>query len=894
MDKKKVILLVCALLVAAVTAFMARSMFTGASAPQAKAVAKQPVPTGPKVLVATRALPVGTIITADAFSYQPWPKELVEEAYFIEGGERTPVEAEGKTEVKIEGETAQAVQPSLADLNGTVVRTAITAGQPITKGALVFPGDRGFLAAALGPGMRAVSVPVSALTGVAGFVFPGDRVDLMLTQNVSDDSPDQRPLKVAETIMRNIRVLATDQRVTPGKDKDGKTVVKKYKLVTLEATPAIAEKISVALSIGTISLSLRSLADNQAELEQALASGQLRYTGRRRSHSGKRESATISWRKRLYHRWSDFELPTWHLCSKAENCIATSRQRCARSKDYQQNSQRPNRTGFTGRQRPRSPVGEIRMTSFKKFKSGIAAVAIIAGVGSTASLALPGTAQAQSSKDARTLVLSIGRGQQINLPRNISDVTVTNQNVADVEVKTARQIYIHARGAGETTVYATDAAGKNVLVLTVRVGNNLDSLEQMFSVAMPEAAINITTLNGVAQPEDIAEAERLAEAFSQGSEVVSRLRTATPLQVNLQVRIAEVSRSLSKAINGNLATRDADGNGFVFGVNRGRDFVNIGDLDTSSLPQLDASATFGLPAGSISLPFNPATGQFVTGGTQFDFTNVTDGNVLQAAGRLFGLDVAAAFDLSERAGLATTLATPNLTTVSGETASFQAGGSFPIPTSSGLGATSVQFQDFGVLLEYTPTVLSDGRISLRVRPEVSDISSAGAVQINGFEIPAITTRTVETTVELGSGQSLMIAGLLQNSLQSSVDKTPGAGDLPIVGSLFRSNGWDKTETELVVVITPYLVKPTTADKIKLPTDGFNSPNDLERVLLNKNAGGNGPAERPKPSVAPSAANSPEFGAVSSASPALPAQARTAPTNTKSKSQASAPGFSFDN
>lgn len=540
------------------------------------------------------------------------------------------------------------------------------------------------------------------------------------------------------------------------------------------------------------------------------------------------------------------------------------------------------------------------MTSMKKIKSGIAAFAMVAALGTAAGVPFATDANAQSAKNARTVVLSIGRGQQFNLPRAISDITVSSPNVADVEVKTSRQIYVHARGPGETTVYATDEAGNNVLVLNVRVGNNLDSVDQMLAVAMPEADIKISTLNGVilltgtvAQPEDIAEAERLVTAFADGSEVVSRLRTATPLQVNLQVRIAEVSRSLSKAINGNLATRDQSG-GFLFGLNRGRDFVNIGNVDTSALPQLDASAAFGLPAGSLSLPFNPATGQFVTGGTSFNFSNLTGGNVVQAAGRLFGLDVAAAFDLSERAGLATTLATPNLTTVSGETASFQAGGSFPIPTSSGLGATSVEFRDFGVLLEYTPTVLSDGRISLRVRPEVSDISSAGAVQINGFEIPAITTRTVETTVELGSGQSLMIAGLLQNSLQSSVDKTPGAADVPIVGSLFKSNGWDKTETELVVVITPYLVKPTSANNIKLPTDGFHSPNDLERVLLNKVSTSGKSADRPKPTVAPAAATAPQFDKVSSAKPALPAVAAkpSKKKTKKSQAQASAPGFSF--
>ena len=249
MDRKKVILLVCALVIAALAAFMANSIRTGASAPQAKAVAA-PVPTGPKVLVATRALPVGTLITAEALRYQPWPEELIEEAYFTEGGEGLP---------------------DIEKLVGTVVRNAITAGQPVTQGSLVSPGDRGFLAAALGPGMRAISIPMRSTTGVSGFVFPGDRVDLFLTQNVAVE--EGQPLKVAETIVRNVRVLATDNPSSPRVDENGKTIVSNFKLVTIEVTPRIAEKITVAQSIGTLSLSLRALADNAAELEQALASG---------------------------------------------------------------------------------------------------------------------------------------------------------------------------------------------------------------------------------------------------------------------------------------------------------------------------------------------------------------------------------------------------------------------------------------------------------------------------------------------------------------------------------------------------------------------------------------------------------------------------------------------
>jgi pilus assembly protein CpaB len=245
MDKKKLILLLGALVIAIGTALAARSMFAGASAPDAKAVA--PVEQGPKALVAQRALPVGTIITADSISFQPWPKEMVQDAYFLEG------------------------ETDMTKLMGTVVRFPVTAGQPVTQGALVAPGDRGFLAAALSPGMRAVTITVSQKTGVAGFVFPGDRVDLVLTQTVKTNDQGE-PLKAAETILRNLRVLATDQS-TETETENGKTVVRSARTITLEVTPRIGEKIAVADTIGTISLSLRSIADNQTELEKAIASG---------------------------------------------------------------------------------------------------------------------------------------------------------------------------------------------------------------------------------------------------------------------------------------------------------------------------------------------------------------------------------------------------------------------------------------------------------------------------------------------------------------------------------------------------------------------------------------------------------------------------------------------
>jgi pilus assembly protein CpaB len=250
MDAKKIILLVVALIVAGGTAFMARALFLKNATPPVVAAA-MPVKKneGPEILVAIRALPVGTIIEADSFRYQPWPDDLIESAYFLKGD----------------------ADPS--SLAGTVVRSPVTAGQPLTKGALVKPGEHGFLAAALGPGMRAISIPVPPQMGSTGFVFPGDRVDLVLTQKVEGG---QGPaLNASETFVRNIRVLAVDQRMA-SEDEEGKREPQAYTTVTLEATPRIAEKIAVAQSIGQISLSLRSLAENAAELERAIASGEVK------------------------------------------------------------------------------------------------------------------------------------------------------------------------------------------------------------------------------------------------------------------------------------------------------------------------------------------------------------------------------------------------------------------------------------------------------------------------------------------------------------------------------------------------------------------------------------------------------------------------------------------
>jgi pilus assembly protein CpaB len=253
MDGKKIALLVGALFVAAVTAIMAKNMFSSAGAPVASAMA--PVPTGPQVLVATKPLPVGTILGPDSVKFQPWPKDLVDGAYYVRGDAN--------------------VDP--VKMIGMVVRSDITAGQPVTQGSLVSPQDRGFLAAALTPGMRAVTVAVGGASAVAGFVFPGDRVDLMLTQTVQGSAGDGggQSLNATETIVRNVRVLATDQRFDNQPTPDGKTQISAISMVTLEATPKLAEEVAVAQKLGSLSLSLRPLADTNEDLEKAIASGDI-------------------------------------------------------------------------------------------------------------------------------------------------------------------------------------------------------------------------------------------------------------------------------------------------------------------------------------------------------------------------------------------------------------------------------------------------------------------------------------------------------------------------------------------------------------------------------------------------------------------------------------------
>jgi pilus assembly protein CpaC len=501
------------------------------------------------------------------------------------------------------------------------------------------------------------------------------------------------------------------------------------------------------------------------------------------------------------------------------------------------------------------------------------ALAVSLAIAASAAFAPPRLlAAAPPQQENGALLLAVGESRVINLPDNLTDVVVANPAVVDVHVRSQRQIYLIAKGPGETNVFVTSSNGKMLYANAVRVGNNITSIDQMLSLAMPEAHVQVSTMNGmvlltgtIATPDDAAEVERLVQAFAgKETTVVSRLRTATPMQVNLQVRIAEVNKSFSKNIGFNLATSDIT-SGFKFGLGQGRSAIN--DMWTPGGP---------LGVGNGLKPMlDGVTGKTIGSAV----SSLESGTTIAADTSLFGLNILAALDLAENQGLASTLANPNLTALSGETASFLAGGEIPIPLSSSLGQVTVEYKQYGVSLAFTPTVLADGRISMRVRPEVSQIDNATAVRLSGFTIPGITTRRAETTVELGSGQSFMIGGLLSTSSGNTIDKAPFLGDLPILGNLFKSQGYRRQETELVIIITPYLVKPVDARDIALPTDGYRNANDAQRLLGNQLHAGKSGASRPKPTAAAPTTVTPD-------------QVGTVAKSAKSSGKPAAPGFSF--
>ena len=499
----------------------------------------------------------------------------------------------------------------------------------------------------------------------------------------------------------------------------------------------------------------------------------------------------------------------------------------------------------------------------RRARLGTALAALAVGLATVAAPA-PALAQPRAYSDgsyrpSKQVLLSVGEGEMINLPRSVTSVWTSAPDVADVYVQGPRQMNLFGKKAGEATVIATDASGSVVYGANVRVNQNISSINEILHQAMPDSNISVTNvgqvavLNGiVASPEDAAQAEMLVKAaLNPGVDVnaanaaltivpVSRLKVATPLQVMLKVRVAEMNRSAVKQIGINLLSKDKSG-GTLFHIGRG----DPGSITTQP-------GTVNPVTGAITGSIDPASGAF-PGGTIVTFNQLVGGTTLGMFGKILGLDMLGTLDLLENDGVITTLAEPNLTALSGETASFLAGGEFPIPVSQALGAVTVEYKQYGVGLAFTPIVLADGRISMRVRPEVSQLSDAGAVKLNGFTVPALTTRRAETTVELGSGQSFMIAGLLLNSNTNNIEKAPFLGDVPVLGALFRSTKFRRDETELVIIVTPYLVKPVST-QLATPADGYRAPDDVKRNFLGQSYGGKSGSVQPTAVPAPPTAS----------------------------------------
>jgi len=393
------------------------------------------------------------------------------------------------------------------------------------------------------------------------------------------------------------------------------------------------------------------------------------------------------------------------------------------------------------------------------------------------------------------ITIEINEGNLVRIEKPASAVFVANPGIADVIVKSPRLIYVMGRTPGETTLYAVDDQEHVLLNVKLVVTHNLSRLRTAMADMVPNGDISVQSIEGgilltgsvptAAEAEDV----RLLAARLAGGDtgVINRLQVTAPNQVNLRVRIAEVSRTVTKQLGINWSV-----NGSPAGI------------------------SFGL----LSKNMTALTGLFDT--------TLQPADMLGAGTSVFGLNLDTLIDALAEENLITVLAQPNLTTLSGETASFLAGGEFPvpIPTQDGI---AIEFKKFGVSLSFTPTLLSENRISMRVRPEVSELDFANAVTIGGGEVPSLVVRRAETTVELGSGQSFAIAGLINNQSSHTFSKIPGLGDIPILGELFKSDSFVRGETELVILVTPYVVQPVSDQRLALPTDQTTGPEGGQRL-----------------------------------------------------------------
>ena len=402
--------------------------------------------------------------------------------------------------------------------------------------------------------------------------------------------------------------------------------------------------------------------------------------------------------------------------------------------------------------------------------------------------------------------LSLPRGKSaiIELPVDVRDILITNPAVADAVLRTPRRIYVLGLTSGQTDAILFDASGRRILSLNIRVDADAGALAATINRVLPGARVKVESLGDsviltgmVQNPIDADRAGQIALRYvAKPEQVLNMLSVAGKDQVMLKVRIVEVQRSVIKQLGVNLNAVLEQGSGSIT-VGQSANF----------------SVNGALPGGAT------------IGGSYLEALDSLTGSI-----RAF-----------ERVGLVRTLAEPNLTAVSGESARFLAGGEYPVPVNqdNSSGSVTVEYKPFGVGLAFTPVVLSGGRIALKISTEISELTTQGAFTLSGgstgtnLTIPALTVRRAETSVELPSGGSMMIAGLIQQQTRENIDALPGAGAIPVLGSLFRSRDYLSGDTEMVVLVTAYLVDPNNPGAFQTPADGLRFANDAETILFGK-------------------------------------------------------------
>jgi pilus assembly protein CpaC len=461
----------------------------------------------------------------------------------------------------------------------------------------------------------------------------------------------------------------------------------------------------------------------------------------------------------------------------------------------------------------------------------------------------PASAQSTIAVDgqqtvSRTVKVGLNKSLVIDLPRDARDILVSNPVIADAVIRTPRRIYVTGVAVGQSNVIIFDQAGKQIVTLELAVERDASTLSQMLARLIPDSDIkvevvsdNIVLTGTVKNAADSRKAADIANVFANGganaqpsptnsqtsgsassgvsislttqqqaptSSVVNMLTIAGEEQVQVKLTIAEVQRNLVKQL----------------GIDWNAQNISIGGILLGGATNMPYAVTGHAPGNLLK-------GAWVKNYATDSIGNATSGDPIWAQ-RQLGVTIQAL----EQTGLFHTLAEPTLTAISGENASFLAGGEFPVPTGRDQqGNVTIEFKQYGVALAFTPVVLSEGRISLRVKTEVSELSQEGAVQLNDISIPSLKVRRASTTLELPSGGSMVLGGLLEDSARQSIAALPGLGKLPFLGPLFRSRDFQRGETELVIIATPYMVKPVPRSALATPDQGLAPASDAQTIFL---------------------------------------------------------------